>query len=78
MNVGRRNLFIPAVDAHVYVAPTTIVHYIVDHDYHPPEVFQKAVLECPTMDSTDYRRALKSRGINLWSWLTFMRNNQFG
>ena len=41
---GRRNLFIPAKGKQVYVAPSTILHYIVEHNYRPPAEFQTALI----------------------------------
>jgi hypothetical protein len=39
-----------------------IVQYIDAHDYQPPAVFQRAVLECPEMRSMAYLTQLRSHG----------------
>lgn len=58
ITVGNSNLFIPD-DQCVYVAPSTLIHYIDAHDYCPPLVFRQAVLRCPPMRSMDYFRAIR-------------------
>jgi hypothetical protein len=54
---GFKNVFVPG-EARVYVAPEMILHYIEQHAYAPPPEFQQAVLDCPTMRSIDYLRAI--------------------
>ena len=49
--LGRRNLFVASEHKWVYVCPSTLLHYIVKHNYCPPEDFQRAVLACPNMGS---------------------------
>jgi hypothetical protein len=58
---GTKNLFVPS-DGRVYVAPELIVHYVNAHRYRPPDEFCKAVIACPPMGSSEYRRALLSSG----------------
>ncbi len=58
---GTANLFIP-YDGNVYAAPELIVHYVAVHNYLPPEIFIKAVLECPQMQSIEYKKKLLSHG----------------
>ncbi len=58
IRIGNANLFVPAADC-VFVAPSSIIHYIDAHGYTPPNVFQDAVLQCPKMRSMDYFRALR-------------------
>jgi hypothetical protein len=55
------NVFIP-FDGHIYVAPVGILHYIAGHWYKPPEVFIKAVMNCPPMNSMEYKKALLANG----------------
>ncbi len=62
VRVGANNLFIPG-DDDVYVAPSLIAHYVDAHDYCPPPVFQRAVLNCPEMRSFAYLKAMKKRGV---------------
>jgi hypothetical protein len=60
--VGLKNVFVPGDDK-VYVAPEMILHYIEQHSYAPPTEFQQAVLDCPTMRSIDYLRAISKLGL---------------
>ena len=39
----------------VYAAPTLIYHYVVDHDYLPPQAFVEAVLAGPGPGSAEYQ-----------------------
>ena len=57
VSFGVGNLFVPG-DHRVFVAPSMIVHYIDAHQYHPPEEFCRAVLNCPEMGSLPYFEAL--------------------
>jgi hypothetical protein len=61
--VGAENLFVPG-DGAMYVAPSTILHYIDAHEYAPPEEFQRAVLACPPMRSMEYLKALRAAGVH--------------
>jgi hypothetical protein len=56
--LGQNNLFIPG-DGLLYVAPSTIIHYIDSHDYLPPIEFIDAVLRCPRMRSMEYLKAIR-------------------
>jgi hypothetical protein len=73
VGIGRKNIFVPGADGKVYVAPSTIVHYIAEHRYEPPKEFQKAVLECPAMWSYRYFKAMADRKSNIWSLQHFLR-----
>ncbi|HEY1011486.1 MAG TPA: hypothetical protein VGE07_02200, partial [Herpetosiphonaceae bacterium] len=55
--VGRRNLFVPGAGV-IYVAPSTIIHYIDAHGYLPPAEFIAALHACPPMRSPAYLKAL--------------------
>ena len=59
ITMGATNVSVPGTQC-IYVAPSLIVHYILDHGYAPPEPFCQALLACPPMGSTDYFRALVS------------------
>ena len=53
--MGATNLFIPKIgDAGFFVAPSLILHYVIDHNYCPPLEFQAAVLACPDSASSAY------------------------
>jgi hypothetical protein len=58
---GKSNLFIPFNGA-IYVAPELILHYINVHYYLPPEVFIEAVMQCPDMQSMDYKKSVLQNG----------------
>jgi hypothetical protein len=60
--MGFKNVFVPG-DAKIYVAPELILHYIDRHGYAPPGEFQQAVLDCPTMRSVAYLRAILKLGL---------------
>ena len=56
---GTRNLFVPG-EQRIYVAPELILHYVNAHWYQPANEFCDAVLRCPPMKSTEYRRAISA------------------
>ncbi len=58
---GSRYLLVPS-DKLLYAAPELVLHYIAAHWYRPPDVFCDAVMECPPMQSSEYREALKMGG----------------
>jgi hypothetical protein len=53
---GATNLYIPGSDT-VYIAPSTIIHYMSTHEYRPSDSFCDAVLNCPPMSSRAYFEA---------------------
>jgi hypothetical protein len=59
--VGALNLFVPG-DGFLYAAPSMIAHYILTHDYVPPQEFRDAVLRCPPMRSPEYFDAIIQHG----------------
>jgi hypothetical protein len=59
---GTQTLWIPG-EAHVYVSPSLIAHYVGAHGYQPPDCYVSAVLACPSMHSEDYFRELARHGI---------------
>lgn len=61
--VGANNMFVFG-DDRVYVAPSTIVHYIDAHGYGPPVEFQVAVRRSPAMRSMDYLRLVQRHGLH--------------
>ncbi|HYX33396.1 MAG TPA: hypothetical protein VE954_09805 [Oligoflexus sp.] len=62
VGIGCANLYIPT-DELVYMAPSTIVHYIDAHGYAPPMEFQSAVLACPPMRSMAYLKLISKHGL---------------
>jgi hypothetical protein len=61
LHIGQTNLFVPA-EGFLYVAPSSILHYIDAHEYAPPPQFCRAVLDCPPMRSVQYLRAILTNG----------------
>jgi hypothetical protein len=55
------NLFVP-YEGLIYAVPTAITHYIAAHWYKPPEIFVRAVLNCPEMRSMAYKKAILANG----------------
>lgn len=55
------NVFIP-YDGRIFVAPEGILHYIAAHWYKPPDIFVRAVMNCPAMNSMEYKKALLANG----------------
>ena len=45
VNLGNGEIHVQGGDGLFYAAPTLIVHYIVEHEYRPPEEFQAAAIE---------------------------------
>lgn len=65
VRLGAYELFVPASERRVYVAPSTIAHYITEHGYSPPQEFQDAVLECPKIKSLKYYLQIWYRGVGV-------------
>lgn len=73
IKIGRRNLFVPGAP-NAYVAPSSIIHYILSHEYFPPKEFQEAVVRCPRMGSRAYYREMKRCNAPVWSWWHFLQH----
>lgn len=54
LEMGGLNIYVPVNNDFLYVFPELILHYIKEHNYCPPEEFQKAVLDCPEPLSQEY------------------------
>ena len=63
--VGNGFLFVPS-GKNLFVSPSNIAHYIDAHQYCPPPEFQKAVLNCPAMRSSEYLRTLLATPAKEW------------
>lgn len=74
IEVGQRNVFVPAKDSRVFVAPSLIIHYVAEHSYCPPSDFQEAVLACPRMGSWAYYSEMRKRKADVWSWWKFLQS----
>jgi hypothetical protein len=53
------NLFIP-LGGLVFVAPGRIDHYLEAHNYLPPESFMRAVMDCPSPLTEEYREKMRA------------------
>ena len=59
VDMGALNLFVPNEGSTgLFVAPSLILHYVVDHGYRPPPQFQTAVMTCPETSSSGYFRQI--------------------
>ena len=59
--IGNTTLLVPG-DGVLYVCPELILHYVSAHWYKPPELFCQAVLECPPLNSIEYKKRLLANG----------------
>jgi hypothetical protein len=60
--LGNANVFLPGSQK-ILVAPTMLLHYIDAHGYAPPQEFLEAAVRCPAMNSLEYLRQMKARGL---------------
>lgn len=76
---GCTNLFIPGRDT-IYIAPSTIIHYISAHAYRPSDAFCDALIKCPSMSSPAYFEAFRpalqisteqEQAFSFWASTTF-------
>ena len=59
--VGASNIFVPGTGK-VFVAPSLIAHYVLDHAYRLPNELRTALQSCPPSRSRAYARAMKRNG----------------
>jgi hypothetical protein len=45
--LGHAEVWIPARDGRIFVAPSMVYHYVVDHHYRPPQVVCDALENLP-------------------------------
>ena len=66
--VGYYEIRVFSKDGKVYAAPSMILHYIMEHNYMPPEEFINAVIEAGDISNEDYyNKVLEiSRGKDFW------------
>jgi hypothetical protein len=76
ISLGCDNVFVPGNQC-IYVAPSLIVHYILDHGYAPPEPFCQALLACPPMGSTDYFQTLISNAPDSFGQLVYRTMDEY-
>jgi hypothetical protein len=55
------DVYIPG-NGFLYIFPKMITHYINIHWYQPPHAFCQAVLQCPPINSMEYKKAFLSNG----------------
>lgn len=58
---GVQNLFIPH-EGQIFVCPELILHHFSAHHYQPPEIYLKAVLDCPPTRSMEFKKRLLACG----------------
>ncbi len=54
MLVGSAEIRVWGTDGKVYAAPNMIIHYVIEHNYRPPNEFIQAVLDAPMPGSPEY------------------------
>ena len=59
--LGASNLWVPG-DGQIFVAPSLIFHYVVEHRYRPPDVFLSALRKCPTPGSPEFLQRIVDLG----------------
>jgi len=55
------SLYVPGPKC-IYVSPTSVAHYIDAHRYQPPPEYIEAVMQCSTMRSMAYHKAILENG----------------
>jgi hypothetical protein len=58
--LGTAEIRVFGLDKRVYAAPTLIYHYVVTHQYLPPEEFVQAILDGPLPMSAQYQALTKA------------------
>jgi hypothetical protein len=58
--LGTAEIRVFGSEAKVYAAPTLIYHYVLDHQYLPPEEFIQAVLAGPLPSSAEYQMLIQT------------------
>jgi hypothetical protein len=65
--LGATNLFVPGLDDDtVFVTPSLVVHYMLDHGYQPPSSFRQAARQSALTDEPRYYRELATRIPDAW------------
>lgn len=59
LRLGSSEILVCGQENILYLAPDLIYHYVVDHDYQPPDEFIQSVLSSPLPDTTEYQAAIK-------------------
>jgi hypothetical protein len=61
LNIGDGEIRVIGKSA-IYAAPTLIYHYVVEHQYKPPDEFIEAVLKGPSPESEEHKTLLRRFG----------------
>jgi len=61
--LGSAEIRVPGQGGVVYAAPNFIYHYIVEHQYRPPQAFIDAVMQGMSPDADEYQALIKQ-----WDW----------
>lgn len=56
---GSGQIWIFGIADVIYVSPTLILHYVVDHRYLPPAEYIEAVMKCELPSSVSYQRRVE-------------------
>ena len=60
LSLGTSEIRVFGQDGTIYAAPDLIYHYVIDHQYRPPDVFIDTLLQGP-QPGTDVYQALLTR-----------------
>jgi len=61
LKLGSAEIRVVGQDGTVYAAPDLIYHYVVVHDYRPPEEFIQAVMETPLPGTQEHEILKKEK-----------------
>lgn len=64
LELGSAEIRVFGEDGKIYAAPDLIYHYVISHEYRPPDEFIAAVLNTPLADSYDYKQFLRRIGLD--------------
>lgn len=73
--VGYYEIRVWGKDGSVYAAPSLIVHYILQHQYQPPQKFIDAVLDSENIASDEYYQKIITYSDGNDFWLAHDRTN---
>jgi hypothetical protein len=53
--LGSEELYIEGSDGSAFASPILIVHYVIDHNYLPPDVYRQAVIDYAHSKNKDWK-----------------------
>ncbi len=67
-DTGAANIFVPG-EGKIFVAPSLVLHYTLEHQYRLPDEFCSALLASPLPDTREYDRAMRHNGPSAFRYL---------